>query len=355
VSYPVTAGSVSGTTYVFTSPNHTFAVGDAVGVWNVAPSSYNGGFTVLSTAGSGTAKTFTVKKGDSSPGTVTQSGHAEKFAWGYSVGSLHFNRVNVAGTARGAPDNAPANQCIRFGARAAPNPNAGSPGTVTGYTKQNEDTTPLNVDWWPGTLDTNSFYADPGAQGLGDFVAPGTPTSVYSVVRPVQHAAAGTVPIYVDWPNHPNTGTSRIYSGAPPGGDYVIVSNGLPIPTAIASGPGPAPVNTVAPSVSPQSPSSISTIRMSSLGVWTNTDPATVWTVTFQNNLGGTASWTNVETQSSLSPAQAGTAPMAAAPLAGYEYRAQVIANNGAAGTANTNATDLVLPNIPVTLLVESE
>jgi hypothetical protein len=320
---------------------------------------WSGVYVVRPSGGGGSPATFTVKKGDASPGTLTASGRVELMAFAYDVGSIHLNRVNVIGVHRPAPDDTEANQTIRFGARTAPDPNPTSPGTITGYTKQNEDTTPLNVDWWSGSLDASNWYATPGSQTLGNFVAPGSGTSTYSVARPVSHAAAGTVPIYLDWPNHPGvSGSTKLYQGAPPGGDYVIISGGLPIPTAagtVPPGTAPAPVNTAAPVILPGAPTTTTTMKVSSLGTWSNTNTQTVWTVIYQNSLGGTASYVDVQTTSNLSHSQAGSVVLPPPLQAGYAYRLKVIADNGQPGTATSAASGVVTSITPVMLELDVE
>lgn len=230
-SFTVTAASVSGANYVYTAAGHTFVTGDPVAIWNVTPDAYNGGFTVLSTA----STTFTCKKGDSSPGALTGNGKAALMSFAYDVGSINFNRVNVKGFHNDLQGTASL-QSIRFGARHAPNVNAGNPGTVLGYVKLNEDETPLNIDQWNGTLTATDWYGNPDSGVVGDFVEPDSGTANYSGSRPVQHA--GT-PAYADWPSHPNvTAGTKIIEGDPPGGDFVVMSGGLPTPTVIVTGAG---------------------------------------------------------------------------------------------------------------------
>ena len=199
------------------APNHTYVAGDPVGTWDLTPDAYNGGWTVLSVSGSGTAKKFVVKKGDSSPGTVSASGFATKMFFAYDVGSINFNRVNVKGFASvygGTAVPPEALQSIRFGARHAPVPNPGNPGTVLGFLHQNEDETPLNLDQWGGSLTATNWYAmpPPSTSTVGGFVEPDTGTANYSITRPTDHVAAGTVPAYCDWASHPHV-SGRLVSG----------------------------------------------------------------------------------------------------------------------------------------------
>ena len=233
-SFPVSAGSViGGTAYEMTAANHTYAVGDPLVQWGITPSSYNGGYTVLSVSGSGSTKKYVVKKGDPSPGTVSASGHVAKMAFAYDVGSINFNRVNVKGFASvygGTAVPPEALQSIRFGARVSPNANAGNPGTILpgyGTGHPNEDQTPLNLDQWGGTLTATNWYAmpPPSTSVVGQFVEPDAGTVNYSVIRPTDHVAAGGTPAYCDWLNHPHV-SGRLNFGTPSVGDYVIIQGG---------------------------------------------------------------------------------------------------------------------------------
>lgn len=224
-SFTVSNAVVSGANYVYTATGHTFSAGDPVAVWNCTPDAYNGGFTVLSVSGNN----FTVKKGDSSPGALTVNGKAAVMSFAYDVGSINFNRVNVKGFHNDLQNTASL-QSIRFGARHAPVPNAGNPGTVLNYVKQNEDETPLNIEQWNGTLAATDWYGNPDAGNVGQYVEPDSGTANYSGARPVYHA--GT-PSYADWPNHPGvTAGTRIIEGDPPGGDFVTYANGKLTATA---------------------------------------------------------------------------------------------------------------------------
>lgn len=363
--FSVTAGSVSGgTAYTVTAPNHTYVAGDPVAIWGVTPTSYNGGYTVLSVAGSGASKTLTVKKGDPSPGTVSASGHITKMSFAYNVGSINLNRVNVKGFTNALGNPAEALQSIRFGARPAPSANAGNPGTVLpGYTGHpNEDQTPLNVDQWAGTLTATNWYAmpPPSTSTVGEFVEPDAGTVNYSVIRPVDHVAAGTVPAYCDWPLHPNV-SGRLNFGTPPTGDYVIIQNGIPVATGAGAGtptPPAAPVNTTLPSILPLIPLDTDLLTVSSLGVWSGVDETTLYTVNFYHRLGTSGSFGSaVSTVGPASPAAALAATQQLTSAEdGYQWRAGVIADNGTPGSEAFSApTGLVVAPITLTMIATVE
>jgi hypothetical protein len=366
--FSVTAGSViGGTAYEMTSPNHTYVAGDPVAQWGLTPSSYNGGYTVLSVSGSGSTKKYVVKKGDPSPGTVSAAGHVTKMSFGYNVGSINLNRVNVKGFASvygGTAVPPEALQSIRFGARPAPAANAGNPGTVLpGYTGHpNEDQTPLNIDQWAGTLTATNWWAmpPPSTSTVGLFVEPDAGTVNYSVIRPVDHVAAGTVPAYCDWPLHPNV-SGRLNFGTPPAGDYVIMVGGVPTATAAGGGtpsPPAAPVNTTVPGLLPANPLDTDTLTVATLGTWSGTDDTSLYTVNFYHRLGSSGSYGSaVSTVGPTDPVSALAATQALTSAEdGYQWRIGVVADNGTPGSeAFSLPTGLVVQPITVTLEVTVE
>ena len=364
--WAVTAGSViGGTAYEMTAPNHNFVVGDPVAQWSLSPSSYNGGYTVLSVSGSGSSKKYVVKKGDPSPGTVSSGGFATKMSFAYNVGSINFNRVNVKGfastfgTAAVPPE---ALQSIRFGARVAPSANPGNPGTVLpGYPGHpNEDQTPLNVDQWAGSLTATNWYAmpPPSTSTVGQFVEPDSGTVNYSVIRPTDHVAAGTVPAYCDWANHPHV-SGRLNFGTPPFGDYVIIQGGNPVATAGGTPTPPAaPVNTTPPAVVPTNPLDTDTLFVNT-GVWSGVDDTSLWTVNWYHRLGTSGSWGSAIT--TFGPTDQHSVVVSGTQLLtpaedGYQWRVGVIADNGTPGSeAFSDPTALVVGPVSIVLDVEVE
>jgi hypothetical protein len=222
------ATSASGNYTYTTSAAHGYNVGDVIVIWGLVPNAFNGGYTILST----TSTSFTCKRGDTaSPGAVTSSGFAARAGFAYPVGSIYLNRFNAVGFHNDL-QGTPSNQAIRFGARTAPQPNAGNPGQVLGLPAGhvNEDQTPLNIDQWNGALAATNWYGEPDTGDIGGWVEPDEGTSNYSGSRPVFHAAAGGQPAYCDWPNHPNVvAGTKFQQGPPPGGDFVSIQSGIPV------------------------------------------------------------------------------------------------------------------------------
>lgn len=331
-SFAIQSISRSGTTVTVNATGHGLLTGDFVSIIGTSQSGFHGGHKVTGR----TTNTFTYELAITPAATTATGGTGQQMSFAYDVGSLKVLRWHMIGLDNLSGDPAQALGMLRIGARTAPVNNS----------HPNEDATRITDEAWSGVAEfTNVWMTPPPGMDPAQFVKPDSDAGHWSVIRADK---IGTAPVTVGWSNWPKV-TGRISVGTPPGGEFVIMSGGVPVATQAPTPPPPgtpAPTNTRLPVIAPPDPAAGMLLTVADLGAWNDVDSATNWTVKFMRRQGIAGSFTTMQTHANLTGAQAlaDTYQTADPADVGYQYRVQLIADNGTPSTAiNSDPTSVIV------------